>query len=202
MLILLFFIISCNLALAQIDKSEVYKEFIAKFNDAEAVSLNFDFEEANLSGSLLAGRNGKFKVVAGGRIITCDGETIWNYSPDAGKVVVSNAKLEGEGIRLDDIFFSIAENYAPVKLTKSTSTNKENLLKLTLNPKNPDSKIKDIREIIIVFEPEKHTVRGVKAESETVSYAWKVADLKFLKEVENSEFVFNKPEDCEIVDLR
>ena len=182
------------------DKNSVFKEVKAKYSNPESVSMNFAMEgNSSVSGKIIASEDNKYRITVPGRIITCNGKTIWNYSNDDANVIISNFQSHSENASPERIFFDVMDGYEPVSLKKVSSTTGASNYELALKPIK--EKIADMSKIVLYLDRDNQIIK-VGIESLYGFEVWKVSNLKVNIPLAESEFVFNPPEGTEIIDLR
>lgn len=195
--ILIFFsIISAYSA----DKNSVMKELKKKFSSPKSVSMQFTQENAeNVSGKIIAAAENKYRITIPGRIITCNGKSIWNYSYIEDNVIISNLNSHTDNASPEKIFFSVLDKYKAKELKKTSATNDKSQYKLTLVP--AEEVISEMTEITIWLSKD-YEILKVGIQSIFGYEIWRITDLKINLELKESEFEFNPPPGAVVIDLR
>lgn len=196
-LILLIFM---SISLSAKNKSSVYDALVKKYGSVVTLSMAFSkIGASDINGEIIATNDNKYRITIPGRIITSDGESIWNYSYDDDNVIVSNFNSHSENASPERLFFGVLENYKPTNLVSESSTIDRKLYKLTLVPDKVE--VADIAEIILWLDDNNQIIR-VQIDSLYGKEIWKINKLKTGIKLKDSEFKFRPPNDTEVIDLR
>jgi len=198
---ILFFLIHL-VADAQISKESVYNKLVEKYGNISSISLEFKSLEDGLEGSLKAKKGNKFKIDIGGRLIICDSKTVWNYSIEDNKCVVSSFEDNSGQISLEDIFFSFIENYQPSNLKGENSSDKGISYVLALIPKDSLESMAYADKVKIWLDQKTYTIRKMQVFDEGNPLTWEIAKLKVRVKYSDKSFNFDPPKDCTLIDLR
>jgi outer membrane lipoprotein-sorting protein len=182
------------------NKSQVFEALKKKYAKTEAVKMSFEQENnSGISGEIIAADDNKYRITVPGRIITCDGSSIWNYSYDDDNVIVSNFTTHTENASPERIFFGVLDNYKPIKLVKESNSMGNQLFKLVLQPDSET--VADMSEIMLWLDDE-NNIKKVGIESIYGFEIWNIKQLKTDIMLNDLEFKFNPPSDTEVIDLR
>lgn len=182
------------------NKSQVFEALKKKYAKIEAVKMSFEQESnSGISGEIIAADNNKYRITVPGRIITCDGSSIWNYSYDDDNVIVSNFTTHTENASPERIFFGVLDNYKPIKLVKESNSIGDQLYKLTLQPDSET--VAEMSEILLWLDDD-YNIKKVGIESIYGFEIWNIKQLKTGIKPDDLEFKFHPPSDTEVIDLR
>ena len=181
---------------------EIYDKLLKKYKDVNSVQLEFELlEDSKMNGLLKAKKGNKYILVSGNRTITCDGMTIWNYTSDDNKVVISDFDELDEGeVSLETFFFNFLKDFKLESIAKTTSSDEppEYLVKLDLK-EGMDSDLSDVEIMIGRDDFEIHSIRANYSGS---VQTWKVKKVKLNKKFTDSDFEFKIPEGATVINLK
>ena len=174
-----------------LQSGKIHKDLINKIDSANSISINFVDTLSNQKGFLLLNKNNKYKINFANRIIYCDGNSIFNYSPFEKQVIISLAEMH-EIISLENILIDL-KDFNLIKESKINSSSKgiyhqlilaKNNLKVYLNLNSS----KEIVSILIVEQDQ--------------SFYWEISKVSFSNDLRTQDLEFVTPDSVEIIDLR
>lgn len=200
MKIILMLIIFISSNLFAIDKNSAFTELKKKYSSPKSIEMDFMQDNSNsIKGKIIATDNNKYRITVPGRIITCDGSSIWNYSYNDDIVIISNFSSHTDNASPERIFFDVLNKYKVKSLSKISSSDNQSLMKLVLIPDT--DVIAEMTEINIWFTKEYDIIKaGINS---IYGYEiWNISELKLNSKYRESEFKFNIPDGTEVIDLR
>lgn len=182
-------------------KEELFSQLSSRFTKASSISFDFQSEEMkSFIGTIKAKKGNKYIIEASGRIIKCNGKTLWNYSIQDKQVIISDfneSYLEGSSI--ETIFFKFLNEYEPIDLKREHSSKSSSLL---LIMKKKGSSAKDNNEIHIWLEHKTHNPLKIQMVNNNEKSNWLISNLKTDLTLSDSQFKLSIPKEVEIIDLR
>ena len=178
----------------------------AKTKTSKSIKADFSYsmynEKAKINeektGSLLLSGN-KYKMNAAGRIIFCDGKTIWTYIEKSNEVQISSLEDSDDAMTPSKLLSSYNENYkSKIIKDKKQDANTE-LIELIPN------KQKNITRAIMGIDKAKTQVKSFTLFDKSGStYSYKIIRYQTDLPVTNADFTFDssKYPGVDIQDLR
>lgn len=188
--------------IAQQSKEQAFDKIIEKYGNLKSISVHFKMpENPGITGHLKAKTGNKYIMQIAGRIIICNGSTIWNYSREENSVVVSNFEDSAGEMSIEDFFFSFIKIAKPSSLAKEISSGGLNGMSLKLVP---DKKKKGdlVNDVKITYEPNSFKLLGITANTTAGTHFWQIESFKSNPKLSDSMFEFKEPKDVKIIDLR
>ena len=140
----------------------------------------------------------QFRIETPDRVVVCDGETVWNYTPATHQVVVTAYGDRSLSPTLRDIVSDYLEGYTPHYI-RPDSVAGERCYLLRLTPKDPEERL----EVRLWVEEERWVVRKLSYADEVGNEtAYLLKDVRVNTKLDESLFRFRIPEGVEVVDLR
>lgn len=186
---------------AQSKKDSVYRELVNIYKHVTQVSFNFKLVEENFRGSLTAKKGNKYKMVVGDRIIICNADYIWNYSPKDNKVVISSFKDSKDNVSIEGLFFSFLENFEPVNIKENILSKNQTAYILTLKPKKNFKSLHQISAVDIWIDSGTYDILRFHI-TEPQPMTWLISKLRLRKNADDALFEFEPNKDCTVIDLR
>ncbi len=197
-IVLIIFLLSAFVSLAQNDKVKVFNNLKDRFSKIESLEIDFEFaDNPDITGLVLAKKGDKYVMDFTGRKIVCDGNTIWNISKIDSNVVISTFDKEHTDISIEQFFFNSLENYKPIDLVKESSTAAGTSLVLTLAPAKGDNGL-----IRIWMQPNSGRVSAVGFVAGDMEQVWKINKLIINPKFNDRMFSYKISDDVEVIDLR
>lgn len=187
--------IQCTLLFSQ-DKDKIYNELKGKLTGLKSISFEFAaIDGTGLQGKIIATKD-KYKMLLPGRIIVSNSKTVWNYSLEQQKVLISTIG-DVHSSSIHNIFFQIIENYEPASLKVSSKSTSAKYYELALKSKqNADD------YIILNLNYQNKKIEQVNYSMNGQTAEIYVKNLTFNPKVKDSEFIFKAPKGTQVIDLR
>ena len=191
----ILFILQSNALYSQ-NKEQIYNELKTQLTGLKSISFEFSSVDAdNLSGKILATKD-KYKMFLPGRIIVSNSKTVWNYSPDQSKVLISTIG-DVHSASIQNVFFNIIQNYEPASLKVSTQSTGAKYYELELkSTQNSDD------YIILNLNYKTKKIQAVNYSVNGQSANLTIKNLQFNPKITKSEFEFKPPKGTQVIDLR
>ena len=191
---ILFFIQSGSL-LSQ-NKEQLYNELKTKLTGLKSISFEFTaLDGSNLNGKITATKD-KYKMILPGRIIISNSKTVWNYSPEQAKVMISTI-ADVNSASIHNIFFQIVESYGPSSLKVATKSTGAKYYELILkSSQNPDD------YVILNLNYKTKNIEAVNFSINGQSANLAIKNLLFNPKVNDNQFEFKPTKDTQVIDLR
>lgn len=199
--VLLFLIITLP-CLSQASKDKIFSKLKDKYGNVSSLSLEFSMQEGGIKGTLNARKGNKYRMDFGSRLIICNGKTIWNYSPDDNKSVISNFEANSQQISLEDIFFSFIDIFEPIDMKAVVTSRGRNSYMLKLKPKSESKHFRMIKEVNIWIDRRNYSLQSFQVIEEGQTLTWRISKLKIKENFSDDLFEFQVPKGCTVVDLR
>lgn len=202
LLTLSFLLILLTNASSQMSKEEAFGKFIEKYGNLNSISVQFKMpDNPGITGQLKAKSGNKYLMQIAGRIVICNGKTIWNYSKEDNSVAISNFEDSGNEMSIEDFFFSFIKAAKPISLVKETASNGINGMALKLAPekKKKGDIIKDVK---IVFQPDTYKILLIIANTTAGAHTWQIEHFQANAKLSDTMFEFKEPKNVKIIDLR
>lgn len=174
------------------NKKDVLKELQSKFQNIENIYFEFHIKNDNSNvGTINAKKGNNYKIIFNKRVITCNGETLWNYSLIDNKVLISNFK-QLENVSIENFFFEELKNCEPVSLTSLNINEKEKKYELKLKNKKTNF------EYTLYLNNTYEIISIILGNDEL---EWYINNLEINKS-SNEKYEFKPSDKMEIIDLR
>ncbi|HPD33494.1 MAG TPA: outer-membrane lipoprotein carrier protein LolA [Candidatus Kapabacteria bacterium] len=191
----ILFLLQSSSLLSQ-NKEQFYNELKTKLTGLKSISFEFAaLDGSNLNGKITATKD-KYKMILPGRIIISNSKTVWNYSPEQAKVLISTiADINSASIH--NIFFQIVENYEPSSLKVATKSTGAKYYELELKSnQNPDD------YITLNLNYKTKNIEAVNFSINGQSANLAIKNLLFNPKVKDNQFEFKPPKGTQVIDLR
>lgn len=193
--IALIFAAQSNFLFSQ-NKEQIYDELKSKLTGLKSIS--FDFSSTNgseMAGKIIATKD-KYKMILPNRVIVSNANTVWNYSPDQAKVLISTMG-DVHSASIQGVFFQIIENYKPQSLKVATKSSGAKFYELSLKSnQNQDD------YIILNLNYKTKNIEAVNYSLNGQSAQLFIKNLVFNPKISDTEFNFIPPKDVQVIDLR
>ena len=178
------------------NKEQIYSELKTQLTGLKSISFEFSSIDAdNLNGKILATKD-KYRMFLPGRIIVSNSKTIWNYSLEQSKVLISTIG-EVHSASIHNVFFNIIQNYEPASLKISTLSTGAKYYELELkSSQNQDD------YIILNLNYKSKKIQAINYSVNGQSANLIIKNLQFNPKITNSEFEFKPPKGTQVIDLR
>ncbi len=211
-LLKLFFVLALLLpatqpaALSQDGITEVFNKVLKKYSGVKSVTFSFQsVEKPDYKGMIKAKLGNKYIIETGSRTITCNGKTIWNYTPGNKKVVVSSyEEASSDELSIEKVFFNFLDGYKAVSVTKATSSVGPAAYTIVLQPKAKPTIISTINltKVTIKVSRNDYTLLSLSVDDNGTVQTWTVRNIKLNNKLDNGIFNFTAPTGTSVVDLR
>jgi outer membrane lipoprotein-sorting protein len=182
----------------------VFARVQQQFSESESIRAQFFTRTPDtkhiLRGVLLVKKGSKFALDLNGRIITCNGKTVWNYEPAQKKVIVSDFKNTPSTISPEKLFLSFPKTYKPNITQESAAEGR--LLRLTLDPSTPRDAVGGMQQVVMRLAPETLRLRELLIYDGSTVYQWTMTELKLQASLKDEQFEFTPPKGTQVIDLR
>ena len=159
-------------------------------------------QEGGIKGILSAKKGNKYRMDLGSRLIICNGKTIWNYSPEDNKTVISSYEANSQQISLEDIFFSFIDIFEPIEIKAVVNSRGRNSYMLKLKPKSESKHFRMIKEVNIWVDRRNYSLQSFQVIEEGQTLSWRISKLKTKEKFTDDLFEFQIPKGSTVVDLR
>lgn len=175
-----------------LNKNELLNSLQSKYKSINQVYLEFsNINNPDIIGTITAKKGNIYKIDYFGRIIYCNGKTIWNFSKNDNKVLISNYK-DLQNISLESLFFKELNDSKAIELNKVNSNDKEKSWELKL--KNSKTEFE-----YVLYLNENKDITSIKFTE--IDQEWKILKID-LKNSSEESFEFKVTEKMEVIDLR
>jgi len=185
-----------------IDKDIEFEKLKAKFTDANTIIIlasNSTQNEINLTSytrdtiDIKITRGNKYQIKSSNRILTSDGDTLWNYSKEDNNVIISTFNSFSSETSIENIFFEKINNMKVVSLKSGNDTQLGAYYKLELISKVDDEKV-------YIYLSKLKKLIALEIVNDFSEQIWHI--IKFKVSKENANYNFIPPKDIELIDLR
>ena len=189
---------------SELSKESIYSELKKQYNGINSIEFSFSsLENPYFKGSIKAKTGDKYVISMPGRDIICNGETIWNVTTEDNKTVISNFEDTGEGsLSIENLFFHFLDNYKPSRLVRENSSKGINRYVLTLVPDGSDNKFGDYKKIRLWLSINDFEIEKVELTGDYEINTYVISNINRNRSIPADVFVFDPPEDMEIIDIR
>lgn len=184
------------------DAASIFQSIQRKYSATTSLRVTFtDKNNASITGQLTVHRNNKFIIEFSDRIVTCNGSTMWNYTPDKGKVIISNYVDGNDAISPQKLFMSFPQHYVPSLLREQRSSGGDAIV-LVLKPKNQQSVVGGLQKITMRLDPRTLEIAELEIFDGSNVRSWLISGLKTDVVVPDNAFEFTPADDIRVIDLR
>lgn len=184
------------------DAASIFQSIQRKYSETTNIQVTFtDKNNPSITGLLTVQRNNKFMIEFSDRVVICNGLTMWNYTPDKGKVIISNYIDGNDAISPQKLFLSFPRHYIPSLLREQRSSGSETVV-LVLKPKNQQSIVGGLQRITMKLEPRTLEIAELEIFDGSNVRSWVISGLKTDVAVPDSSFEFIPADDIRVIDLR
>ncbi len=189
---------------AQQSSEEVYGAVKKKYGSASSLQCTFSSVLGTppaITGTVKAKKGNKFVVDLGSRIITCNGETIWNFTKTTNSVVISKYEDKGQ-ISIEKVFFTFLNAYTSAATFSEQTSKGEKYTTLRLLPSSPDKLISGVKSLSLALSPKSLVIQRISVTDPSGTQLWKISSLKTDQKFSDSVFEFTPPNNAQVVDMR
>lgn len=190
-ILILFFILLAPICLYS--KSGVFEQIAKNYKKAKSIVVEFKNEDDSMSGTLIADKSGRYLIKTNSRTISSDRKSIWNYSKEDNKVIISDYEESGD-ISIENVFFDFAENY-----TLKSETKEAGYTVLYLTPKKKSGSAGDVK---LFVSPSNMQIKKIVFISNYGEDSWKILKIEKNAKIPSGAFDFKAPNDVQVIDLR
>lgn len=184
------------------DAESIFQAIQRKYSDASSMQVVFaQKDNPVLTGKLTVKRNNKFVIELDDRLVICNGTTMWNYTPDKRKVIISNYVDGNDAISPQKLFMSFPRHYVPSLVRESRSTGEDHIV-LVLKPKSPQAVVGGLEKITMKLSPKTLEIAELEIFDGSNVRGWSISGLKTNINVPDSMFEFTPTDDIRVIDLR
>ena len=205
--IILIYLLSFENTGYSIDAPEIIKKVKQKYDSIESFSADFKQifkwklagETQENAGKVFLKGKDKFRIETEEQLIVSDGNTLWSYSKINNQVIIDNMKNADEVVLPREIFLKYSQKYRPSLLRKE----KLNIFEcyvLHLVSKTEDVLIKEMK----IWVNTKNWIT-LKIEQVDINQNVTIYILNNIitnKKIDSSKFIYNVPQNVEIIDMR
>jgi outer membrane lipoprotein carrier protein len=183
-----------------------------QYSESESMRVQFSTsltaDGKKMRGVLLVKRGNQFQLDLAGRVITCNGKTVWNYDKAAKKVIVSDFKNSPATMSPEKLFLSFPKNYKPTLFEQSASEQAgavSKLVLLTLKPANQREAVAGMSNVTMLLDPTTLKLHELNVSDDATVYQWIIHELRLNAGLKDTAFEFAPPKNAKnvsVVDLR
>ncbi|MEI6091821.1 MAG: outer membrane lipoprotein carrier protein LolA [bacterium] len=174
-------------------KSGIFEQLSSSYKKAKSIEVEFKNEDDSMNGTLIADKSGKYLIKTNSRTICSDRKSIWNFSKDDNKVIISDYEESGD-ISIENVFFDFADNYAQKSETKESG-----YTVLYLTPKKKSGSAGDVK---LFVTPSDLQIKKIVFISNYGEDSWKILKIEKNAKIPSGTFDFKAPKDVQVIDLR
>jgi|GEM_PF-3393545 len=191
MMLVVFFVTS--LSLFSLGKEETFKKLKSEFDTAKTINIIAFSETSGDTLDIVISEGNKYQIRTTARILTSDGDTLWNYSVEDSNVIISNIDEYLTETSIENIFFEKLNSLKPYKMSSGIDSRLGSYNKLELRSENEE-------ENIVVYLDKKNNIVALKIINNLSDELWNI--LKFKTSKNEREYRFRIPNGIEVIDLR
>jgi outer membrane lipoprotein carrier protein len=154
--------------------------------------------EQNAEGTLYLKKGNRYRLELSDQIIVTNGQTVWSYSVPNNQVLIDNFKMDERSLSPEKVLTGAPTEYYSTLLGKENIAKQECVI-LKLVPRNDDAFVRTLRLWVdggsLIRKAELLDINGKSTE-------YIVHDVKVNTGVQDSRFIYEIPEDADVVDLR
>ncbi|MCS7177412.1 MAG: outer-membrane lipoprotein carrier protein LolA [Candidatus Kapabacteria bacterium] len=151
--------------------------------------------ETGLELRLTVARGNRFRAEWAGRLLVCDGTTVWSYTPALRQVVISSARRVLPSGGIEHVLLSLLGESRLRLLSQSGD-----ILSVAWTP--PDTLALGFQQAILRFRRQDWVPVAVELPAESGSQRWEIRRFQPDPPVTARYFHFQPPTDAEVIDLR
>lgn len=173
------------------------KTFEADFTQVQIWELAE--EESKVSGKLYMKDIDTFRIELENNFILSDGKTVWRYSLENNQVLIENIKEGDNTILPGQLIFEFTDIYEMKDFFEKKEGEK---LFYVLNLVSPEGKERFINKLKVKVTEEFIPVEIVSFDLDDNQTTYYLSNSQINKEISVDKFLFTKPENTEVIDLR
>ncbi len=182
-------------------KEEIFNSLKSKYGNLESVSADFSLSTNDkIKGKFWAKSGNRYVMQMDNRIITCNGNTLWNYSIKQNNVVISSFDKMSDEVSVEKILFDLMNDYKILEAKSELSSSKQKNLMLLLERNKQNSS--NLNKVKIWVNPNNYSINSIGIDRGGEFEIWNLSNLKINVKVEDSKFEFKTPKNAEEIDLR
>lgn len=175
--------------------ADILETFHTRYRSLTSISMRFSGTDG-ISGSITARKGGKYRIEAGGRIIACDGRTVWNAQASTKSVIVNAYKPLSNEVSLERVFFEIISVYRSSIVEQSPNGT---ILRLTAP--QPTAIIANVTSLDITLDASANVSKIVVASGPS-KITYSISKMRTNQSTPSSFFTYTIPKGWEVLDLR
>lgn len=175
--------------------ADILETFHTRYRSLTSISMRFSGTDG-ISGSITARKGGKYRIEAGGRIIACDGRTVWNAQASTKSVIVNAYKPLSNEVSLERVFFEIISVYRSSIVEQSP-----NGTTLRLTAPQPTAIIANVTSLDITLDASANVSKIVVASGPS-KITYSISKMRTNQSTPSSFFTYTIPKGWEVLDLR
>jgi outer membrane lipoprotein-sorting protein len=189
-ILILIFILSTPILIYS--KTSIFEQLASNYKKAKSITAEFKNEDDSMNGTLIADKSGKYLIKTNSRTICSDRKSIWNYSKEDKKVIISKYEESGD-ISIENVFFDFSENY-----TQKSENKESGYTVLYLTPKKKSGSAGDVKLCV----SSDLQIKKIIFVSNYGEDSWKILKIETNTKIPNGTFEFKAPKDAQVIDLR
>lgn len=205
-ILLIVFIMPFGELHSQVDNSSVFDNVLKKYSGVKSVAFSFSSkEQPGYKGKIKAKLGNMYIIQSGSRDVYCNGKTIWNYTKNDNKVVVSSYEdAAGDELSLEKVFFNFLQQYKAVSVSKNLSSKGPPAYEIVLEPKNKAAKVSSVNlsKVIILVDRKNFSLLSITVNDNGALQTWNLTKIKLNVDTGDEVFTFKVPDGASVVDLR
>ncbi len=195
---LILLIAASALLFAQASKEAVFNKLKTKYQNINSIEIEFHAEaDPRISGILKAELGNKYFLDFEDKIITSNGENIYNFRKPENLLIVSKYGEANQAFAFEKFFFRFLEEYKPISLAKISASSKGNYLKLLLE----HEKFGKEGQVELRLDPKNYSVTGVGFSIGEVFNLLIIDKISVNKKFKDEIFTFEPFEDTEVMNF-
>jgi len=206
--ILILFLLFATELPAKINIEKVIRKVQKKYKDIEHFSARFSQVERfamtgsvnETSGKIFVKGGVKYRLETEDRIIVTDGKTTWNYTYMYNQVTIANMDKNDIVLLPRDLIFNLPKDYYASYIGEESINDIKHLI-IKLDPKEEvKGYIKTMKLWIVEDNYQISKIEYSDLNDNPTTFVVQSQDHK--TKLDDNLFIFEAPEDCEIVDFR
>ena len=194
------------LSQSSLSKEYVVKEIQKKYSAVENISADFvqktrfkfSSQEQIQSGSVIIGKDNKFKIIVPQQLIVSDGKTVWVYSEPANQVLINTFKQMNTIPSPERLLQGLSKDFEVSTMTVDSGT-----VSLSLVPVHGMLHGATITEMTLTATQNDWTVHRVNfTETNGTSVSVEFSHIRFNNTFSSKEFELTPDPSTHIIDLR
>lgn len=175
--------------LAYSDELEALRRFSARLQSIAVEARS----ETGIEVALLAARGNRFRLQWQGRLVVCDGNVVWNYSPEQQQVVISAAHRAYGGF--EQAFTALLEHARLRILERRADT-----LRVECLPASSSTPL-GFRSAVLTLRRSDWTPLALELLTDAGAQRWELRNFRANPPVRPEDFTFTPPPGTEVIRL-